>query len=286
MRSGLAILLGLLLLPSAAAGQNPPPAAAPDAAAIVRRAIQLRLDEAKHPQPFQYLLRKIDDKHDTTKLIIETKDGDVARLVAIGGKPLPPDVNSAEFARLDALAQHPEIQEKRRKSEQKDEDRITHLLGQLPDAFLYKIEAIVPCPANPSSQCYQMTFTPNPSYSPPDMESELLRGAAGQVWIDRQQQRLTRLDARFTSNVDLGFGMLARLNRGSTVSLEQADIGGRDWELTGLQVHATGKLLLFKSFTSQINEKMTHFSAVPPSLGYREAIALAKKFDPSEAYTP
>jgi hypothetical protein len=127
-----------------------------------------------------------------------------------------------------------------------------------------------------------MSFTPNPNFNPPDTESELLRGAAGEVWIDQQQERLTRLDAHFTSDVEFGFGILARLNRGSTVSLEQSDIGGHDWELTGLQLHVSGKILLFKQYSSQLHETMSHFSPVTPGIGYRDAIQLLKKYDPSQ----
>ena len=51
----------------------------------------------------EYLLRRVDERHDTTKEIIETKDGDVARLVAVDGKPLSAEADRAELARLDDL---------------------------------------------------------------------------------------------------------------------------------------------------------------------------------------
>ena len=51
----------------------------------------------------EYVLRRKDERHDTTKVIVETKDGDVARLVAIDGKPLSADANQAELERLELL---------------------------------------------------------------------------------------------------------------------------------------------------------------------------------------
>jgi hypothetical protein len=255
-----------------------------DPAALVRRAIQHRLDAEKDHRPLQYLLRRVDEHRDTTKLIIETRDGDVARLVAINGKPLSSDVEHYELARLDNLAQHPELQEHTRKTEQKDEERTTHLLSLLPDAYLYKLEGIVPCSAG---QCYRLTFTPNPNFVPPDMESQILRGTAGEVWIDQAQERLNSLNAHFISNVDFGFGIIGKLNKGSTVYLEQNDVGSHDWELTGLKLHVTGKALVVKSLSFQITENASHFSPVAPNLGYRDAIQLLKKYDPSQTpYTP
>ncbi|MGA1981825.1 MAG: hypothetical protein ABSG84_05070 [Acidobacteriaceae bacterium] len=269
---------------AAAPSTQAAPAASLDPAALVRRAVQHRLDSAKNHHPLQYLVHKVDEHHDTTKLIIETKDGDVARLVAINGKPLSADIEHYELARLDNLAQHPELQEHTRKTEQKDEDHITHLLSLLPDAYLYKLEGIVPCSAG---QCYRLTFTPNPNFVPPDMESQILRGTAGEVWIDQAQERLNSLSAHFISNVDFGFGIIGKLNKGSTVYLEQNDVGLHDWELTGLKLHVTGKALMVKPLSFQITENATHFSPVAPNLSYRDAIQLLKKYDPSQTpYTP
>jgi hypothetical protein len=267
----------------ASAAQNPP-AAIVDTTALVRRAVQHRLDAAKNHHPLQYFVRRIDERRDSTKLIVETSDGSVARLVAIGGKPLSPDADKSELDRLDLLAAHPEMQERRRKNEQKDADRITHMLSLLPEAFLYKFEGTVSCP---SGQCYRMSFTPNPNFAPPDLESNIFRGIAGELWVDQAQERLVRLDARFIADVDFGFGIIGKLNKGGTVLLEQSAVGENDWELTGLKIHVNGKALLVRSFSYQVDEQANHFSPVSPSLHYRDAINLLKKYDTSQTpYTP
>jgi hypothetical protein len=55
--------------------------------------------------------------------IVETKDGDVARLIEKDGKPLPPEEEQAEIDRLNHLLAHPEVQEHRHKKEQEDSAR-------------------------------------------------------------------------------------------------------------------------------------------------------------------
>jgi hypothetical protein len=265
------LLLSLLASPFTAA-QSPP---AVDPAALIRRALAHRAEA--HHRPLRYLLHKTEQRHgitrDTTKEILETKDGDVARLIAIDGKPLSPDANRAELVRLDTLAAHPELQEHRHRGEQRDAARINHLMALLPEAFLYRLEGTVPCGA---SQCYRLRFTPNPHFAPPDLEADVLRGIAGEVWIDRAQERLTRIDAHFTADVDFGFGLLGKLNKGGTVLVEQTDIGNHDWELTGLQINLTGKALMVKALEVQITEQASHFSPAPPNLTYRDAIQLLK----------
>jgi hypothetical protein len=112
------------------------------------------------------------------------------------------------------------------------------------------------------------------------MESDLLRGVAGEVWIDVMQERLIRLDGHFIADVDFGFGIIGKLNKGGTVLMEQTDVGGHDWELTRLTLHVNGKALMLKTFSFQINEEASGFAPVAPGLRYTEAIRMLKASGP------
>jgi hypothetical protein len=279
-------ILGPILLALAPAWVFSAPTDQPvvtDPVALVRRAIQHRFDEDRNHRPLRYLLRKVDGAHDTTKDIIETKDGDVARLVAINGQPLSAQANQAELDRLHTLADDPEIQEHRRQREKKDTDRVNRMMKLLPDAFLYRFEGVVPCSAG---QCYRLSFSPNPQFTPPDVESAIFRGMGGEVWIDRAQERLTRLDAHIIADVDFGWGIIGKLDKGGTIQLEQADIGDHDWELTSLKINMKGKALMVKSLNFQIMEEASHFSQVPNAgpgspkgVDYRKAIELLENHE-------
>jgi hypothetical protein len=268
-------LLALTLAPVSPA--QSPPSSAMDATALVRRAVQNRLDAEKIHRLVRYVIHRTDERHDTTKEIIESVDGDVARLVEVDGKPLSAEADRAELDRLDTLAVHPEVQEHRHKGEQKDSERVDRLMALLPDAFLYRYEGMTSCAAGP---CIRLSFTPNPHFTPPNLEADLLRGVAGEVWIDLTQERLTRLEGHFIADVDFGFGILGKLNKGGTVLLEQTDVGGKDWELTSLTLHVTGKALMVKPLSFQISEEANHFAPVAPGLRYRDAIQLLKQTEP------
>jgi hypothetical protein len=253
-------------------------AAAPfDAVALVRRAVQRRLDEDKNHRPMRYLLRRQDVRRETVKEIVETKDGDVARLIEIDGKPLSAEAEQAEAERLENLAEHPELQERRHRSEQKDAARVDRLMGMLPDAELYRFEGMVPCAVGgDTGQCYRLSFVPNPRFVPPDMEANLLRGFAGEVWIDQAQERLVRLEAHLVADVDFGFGIIGRVDKGETVMLRETDVVGRDWELTGLKLNVMGKALMVKPLKVRIDEETSGFSRVP-EMSYRDAIRMLKR---------
>ena len=145
--SALACVVGVLLGVATAMASQQNPAAAPiDPAALVRNASWNELHSMGQPNPVRYKLRKQDAKGITTKEIIETKDGDVARLIARNDKPLTPEEDQAELDRLNNLLAHPEIQEHRHKREQEDSGREDEMVRLLPDAFLYTYLGMTPGP--------------------------------------------------------------------------------------------------------------------------------------------
>jgi hypothetical protein len=273
-------LLILLALPVAAQSDPAaPPVPASREAALVGRAVQNHMGGARTDGPLRFLLRKIDQHRDTTKDIIETNQGNVARLVAINGQPLTAQANQAELARLHTLANHPEIQEHRHQREQKDAARINRLMLLLPHAFLYRDEGTSPCPSG-EGLCHRLSFSPNPGFRTPDLEAGIFRGLSGEVWIDQAQERLTRLDAHVIANVDFGWGILGKLDKGGTIQLEQSDIGNHDWELTSLKLNLSGTALMFKSLSIQLTEQASHFSTIAPTVDYRKAIELLQNSEP------
>jgi hypothetical protein len=239
--------------------------------ALVRRATQNALAQKSHHQPLRYQVRKVDERSDTIKEIVETKDGDVARLIAIDGKPLSTEADQAELHRLNYLSGHPKLQEHRRKREQEESDRVNRLMRLLPEAFLYRYEGMAPCK---SGQCYRLGFAPNPQFDPPSEEAKIFRGMAGEVWIDQAEERMVKLDAHLIEEVDFGWGIIGRLRKGGTILLEQTPVGGHQWELAHMKVSLTGRALLIKSLNIQTTEDKSEFSPVSPGMSYRQAIQL------------
>ncbi len=271
-RLGMLVLVGVGPL---MAGRAQTVGAPLDPVALVRHAVQLRLQEEKNHRPVQYVLRKTDGDHETTKEIIETKDGDVARLIEINGKPLSAEAEQDEMNRLDKLSDDAALQQKRHKSEQKDAARIDQLVGMLPDAEVYTLAGTVPCGAG---QCYRLSFEPNPKFIPPNIEAEVLQGFAGEVWIDTAQDRLVRLDAHLVREVSIGFGVLGRLDKGGTLLLKQEYVDSvREWQPEELKMNLTGRALMVKSVDIEIDEVASEFAPVPEGMGYREAIAMLKR---------
>ncbi|AXC14726.1 hypothetical protein ACPOL_5478 [Acidisarcina polymorpha] len=246
-----------------------PNAASSDPAALVRRASQNELRPSSPPYPVRYKLRKQDEKGVTTKEIVETKDGDVARLIAKNDKPLTPQENQAELDRLNNLLAHPEIQEHRHKREQEDSGRADEMTKLLPDAFLYTYLGTVPGPNGPA---HRLSFKPNPNFNPPDREAEVYHGMEGELWLDQAQERIVKLDAHLIADVNFGWGILGKLYKGGSLSIEQKDVGHRHWEATLLKLNLTGIALMVKPLSFQTTETSTDFEPVPVNMSYQDAV--------------
>lgn len=269
----------LCLLPWAFAALGQPAASRPEtgpetlspaqAQALVGQAIATELRVAQDPNhPMRFLLRKTSPRVTTTKDIVETRDGAVARLLSVNDTPLGSADEQKEQARLDALAKNPSLQTHRKQGEDSDMRIVLKLLRMLPDAFLYQY-------AGSNGTVDRFSFRPNPKFSPPDYETQALTALSGEISIDPAQERVTRLEGHLQQDTDYGWGILGKLNKGGWVVIEQADVGGKQWRIVRVQMQMTLRIV-FKTKIFDTTEQMSRYVPVPSGLDYREAIRMLR----------
>ena len=267
------LLTLVLVLPWAVAslGQGAPSPV--QAQALVHRALSTELRAAQDTShPMRYRLRKSSPRLTSTKEILETRDGDVARLVAVFDKPLSPADELQEQARLDALAGDPTRQRHRKQNEEEDADIVFKLLRMMPKAFVYEYAGVG---AGPSGTVQKFTFKPNPGFSPPDIETQALTSMTGEIWIDAAQERVARLEGHLEQDTDYGWGILGKLNKGGWIVLEQADVGNRQWRIVRLRLQISLRVL-FKNKSFDTVEEMTQYAPLPLGLSYVRAIQMLR----------
>lgn len=247
-----------------------------DPVPLVRDASFNELRPSDAPR-YRYQLRKTDEKGTSVKEIIETPEGDVARLLSREDKPIAGDALQAEKDRLNNLFAHPEIQAHRHKKEQEDSGHADNFIKLLPDAFAYQYQGIVDGASGPA---YRLTFVPNPKFNPPNREAEVYHGMAGELWIDVKEKRMVRFDAHIIQDVDFGWGIVGRLFKGGTILVQQKDVGGGRWEATSLNLNLTIKILMVKTMLMRTSEVSSEFTPVPPGTDYKGAITILKSLPP------
>jgi hypothetical protein len=255
----------------AALGQPAAALAPTQAQALVARALATEERAARDlSHPMRYRLRKSSPRLTSTKEIAETRDGDVARLVAINDQPLSQADEQREQARLDTLLSDPGRQRHRQQSEESDTGIVLKLLRMLPQAFLYEYEGI-----DASGKVEKFRFQPNPAFSPPDMEAQALTAMSGELWIDATQERVVRLEGHLQKDTNYGWGILGKLDKGGWIVLEQAETGAGQWRIAHFQIKMELRIL-FKTKSFDSVQEMTDYTPLPVNLDYRQAIQMLR----------
>jgi hypothetical protein len=270
----LLVILGL----SAASGQNAASTHSSltptQAQALVLRALATESHaalDASHPMQFAQYKKTL--HLTTTKEIVETKDGNVARLLSYGDQPLSAADEQRELARLDALMNDPSIQKHRKKGEEDDTARAMKVLHLLPTAFIYQYVGIG---SASSGMVEKYSFKPNPQFVAPDMETGVLTAMAGEIWIDVAQERVVRLEGHLQQDKSFGWGLIGELYKGGWLVIDQADVGRHQWRIVHMKLVMSGRVL-FKTKNSDSEQYYSHFSPVPVGLSYRQAIEMLRE---------
>jgi hypothetical protein len=213
--------------------------------------------------------------HSITKEILRTKQGGLTSTVLINGKPLTPEERKKDDEKLAKFANDPDARTKRRDSNKADDKRAEAMLTSLPDAFLYTYVGTDRGPRG--EQLVHLKFKANPSFNPPNHETAVYQGMEGDMTIDRQAMRIAKIDGTLFKDVDFGWGILGRLNKGGKFIIVQRDVGGGHWEEVQETLQFNGKILLVKPLTIWSTETMTDFRPVSSDLTVAQALDLLHK---------
>ena len=244
---------------------------------LVREVMQNELKATDVNERFQYRGRRQTPKGSQTKDYVETVDGIVARLIAINDAPLTAEQLKKEDERLKKLLTDPSMQQKRRKQQQEEEDRVKRMLNAMPDAFNYQYAGIEQSDNGP---VVRLTFSPNPNFNPPSRETEIYRGMDGTMLINANDRRLVEISGTLFQDVNFGWGIFGRLDRGGRFVVKQSKIGLNRWETTQMNLRFTGKVLLFKSLNINEQETESDFRTATGNLTLAQGVQLLQRQSP------
>ena len=94
-----------------------------------------------------------------------------------------------------------------------------------------------------------VTFTPRPDAKPRTREGRIARAFKGVIWIDEEAQEVSKVEATAIDDISFGYGLLARLSKGSSVLLRRQPIEGALWLPVSVRFTGEGRALLFRKLT-------------------------------------
>src|ERR1700734_2455929 len=96
-------------------------------------------------------------------------------------------------------------------------------------------------------------FGPNPDYKPRKLVESIVQKLVGVVWIDEEARDVARLEARFSETAKIGGGILASLDKGTNLVLEQTKSNGEGWLPSYAEVHATARVVFVRVRQNEID---------------------------------
>lgn len=202
--------------------------------------------------------------------VCQTRQGEIRRLIAVGGRPLTSEQLATEDSRIQGVISDPDQMSQRQKKQRDDGEQARKLMRMFPDAFNFRYDG------NDGS-LVRLRFSPNPMFRPPDHEAMVFHHMQGAVLVDPEQRRLAAIDGRLTSEVKFFGGLLGYLDQGGTFNVEQKQVAPRIWEVSVMHVHMSGKALFFKTIDVQEDETYSDFKSVPAETSLEQAAQRLKE---------
>lgn len=188
--------------------------------------------------PLRYRVHKVDARGDVVREVIESREGNVARLIGRNAAPLSVEENSAERSRLEGILASPGDFLNREQRDRASRRYALELIEQMPGAMLWSFTPGQPQPANAHGPQVVIDFTPDPAFKPPTLVTEALTGIAGRLWIDAGSHCITRIEGHILRPVNFGWGgMLARVSSGGTIAFEQGVVADARWLYSQVSEH-------------------------------------------------
>ena len=242
--------------------------AAQDAKEIVQQAVnsQLKSDRDDHSH-WRYVRTEAGGNQ---WIVVETEYGAIGRHTEVDGKPASPQVLAADDASIQRFIHDPSLQEKQRRNGEHDDKSAVELLQMMPQAFVWKVESQTP-------ETTTLSYTPNPNFSPPDMEARVMGAMTGTMVVANDGHHIQSFKGRLMSDVTIGFGLLARIKAGSTFDIERRQVAPGYWEITQTHVHIRGHALFFKTIGEDEDQVKSDFSMVPPGTTLEQAVGMLKE---------
>jgi hypothetical protein len=219
---------------------------------IVRRSVELTQKDWKQTPGYDYFERDQEPGHTKTYEVLMILGSRYRRLVAVDGKPLPPELAARQEellqkARTDREHESPQQRQARVDRYKKETEQQDLFLNQLLKAFDFTLAGEQKLD---SRTVYVVKANPRRDYHPPNMRAKALTGMEGTLWINATDYRWACVEAEVKHAVSIE-GFFARVEPGTRFVLEQRPVEGGIWLPSHFTMQTHAKVFLVFSHNEQ-----------------------------------
>ena len=242
--------------------QNTKPDAKLDTKQFVQQAVndELAADRDDHSR---WIFHEVDRKPNNTVVqwVAQTGKGDVNRVLSRNGQQVS---EAQQRASIEKFIHDPDAQAKQHRDGQHDDEQAEALLRLLPDAFIWTQTAR-------NEKTTTLHFTPDPRFHPPSREARVFSAMEGDMTVENSHHRIADLKGKMIHDVEFGWGLLGKLEKGGSFSVERREIAPGIWQITETHVHIQGHALIFKSISEQEDDEKSSFTREPDNITLEQA---------------
>ena len=200
---------------------------------------------------------------------VKSESVDVSRMMVINGarfeqllehNGLPPSAKEQKRSDddLDKL-KHETPDEQAARIRKDQEDRA--LLQDVLEAFDFRLVGEETVGGRPA---YVLDATPHPGYHAHGKYAKIFSRVEAKLWVDKQDFGWIKVDGHVTESFSMEL-ILARVERGSHITMEQTCVGEAVWVPKRIEIRATARILFLKSL--DIQRTLTYTDYRPASDG-------------------
>jgi hypothetical protein len=188
------------------------------------------------------------------------------RLVAVNGEPLSPEEQQQEQRKMEQVIAARRKETPRQRAQriaryERDRKRDHVLMQQLTDAFNFTLQGTQKLGPY---EVYCLKATPRPGYQPPNLQSRVLTGMEGQLWIDTKSYQWVKVEATVIHPVSIE-GFLARVEPGTRFELENTRVDEGLWLPKHFAMKANAKIVLLFNHHEQQDQTFSDYRKGEPT---------------------
>ncbi len=170
----------------------------------------------------------------------------VAWLVARDDRPLPGNERREVEAKM-----RKRVAELKRSPEKAARSSEMDFLVELPDALDFKYSGTERIAGR---EALILDFSPRPGYTAKRLRARVFEKCRGRVWIDKADKQAVKVNAEIYDTVSIGFGLLAKIEKGTQFHLEQVRLNDEDlWVPHRETIRFDARVMVFKTVKTQID---------------------------------
>jgi len=229
---------------------------------LIRNSADKDVENNKRKQDYTYIRRDEERKLDNKGKVKSTESktyeimilaGEHAeKLIAMDDKPLSEKDAKKEDEKIQKLVSKGEKEsendrKKRLAKAEKEREEERQFVREVADAYQFHLRGMEDVNGRPS---YVIDANPLPGYKPRLKDAKILPKVRMRLWIDKVEQQWVKIDIECIDTFSIGL-FLARVNKGSTIHVEQTRVNDEVWLPRYLNLKVDARIALLKNFDAE-----------------------------------